>query len=73
MREEIENKKRTHIYYRHLRQDITFAFEEGFTGRIQGPDHSGLICTVLNDEDDATIVYITQYDGEELLRVVFDK
>lgn len=70
----MSKNKRTHIYYNYHGVDITFAFEDGFQGRIQGPDHSGLLCSVLNDEDEATVVYITERMGKkELLRIVFDK
>lgn len=66
--------KRTHLYYIHNGLDVTFAFDEGFHGKIQGPDHSGLLCSVLNDEKDCTIIYLTEsIGGKELLRIVLDK
>lgn len=67
-------KKRTRIYYNYNGLDVTFAFDEGFNGRIQGPDHSGLTCSVLNNENDATIIYVTEgVGGNELFRIVMDK
>jgi hypothetical protein len=66
-------KKRTHIFYNYNGQDITFAFEEGFNGRIQDSEPSGLLCSVINTEEDATVVYITEVGGKELLRLILPK
>lgn len=67
------HSKRVHIYYNYNGVDITFSFDEGFRGRIQGPDHSGLLCSVINDEE-STIAYITDpFEGREVLRVVLSK
>jgi hypothetical protein len=66
--------KKIFIYYNYNGLDITFAFEEGFHGPIEGPEGSALRCYVLNDDKEVTIVYLTETFGtRELLRLVLPK
>lgn len=66
--------KRVYIYYNHNGVDIAFAFDEGFRGRIQGPDHSGLLCSVIDNKEESTIAYITEpFEGREVLRIILSK